>query len=379
MATDITELTRRLVAIDSVNPALVPGGRGEAEIAAFVADWARERGLDVEVVEPVTGRPSVVATARGTGGGRSLMLYAHMDTVGVAGMADPFGGRVDNGLLYGRGAVDMKASLAACMAATEALAGRGLAGDVVLAAVADEEAASVGAIAVAEHVTTDAAIVTEPVGDGENDICIAHKGFVWLRVTVAGRAAHGSRAEEGIDAIAKMGRILTGVQALDLQLRAGPRHPLLGTGSVHASLIEGGQELSSYPNRCVLGVERRTVPGEDEASARAELEAIVARARAEDETLDATVESTLARSPFEIDRDAPIVREVIQEIERDGEARIVGSAGWMDSAVFADAGIPSAIIGPNGDGAHAVEEWVDLASTQRLARRLEAAATRYCA
>jgi acetylornithine deacetylase len=376
VAIDITELTRQLVAIDSVNPDLVPGGNGEAEIAAFVARWARERGLDVEVVEPVPGRPSVLATARGTGGGRSLLLYAHTDTVGVAGMTDPFGARVAGGRLYGRGAMDMKGSLAACMAATVALAGQELAGDVVLAAVADEENASIGAAAVAKRVRTDAAIITEPVGGG---VCIAHKGFVWLRVTITGRAAHGSRPAEGIDAIAKMGRILTGVEDLDRSLRSGRGHLLLGTGSAHASLIEGGQEMSSYPERCVLGVERRTIPGEDAHLARAEMERIVAEARAQDPALDARVEVTLARSPYEVDRSEPIVQEVLREAETYGEGHIAGSAGWMDSAVFAEAGIPSVIVGPGGEGLHAVEEWVDLASVARLASTLEAVARRFCA
>jgi acetylornithine deacetylase len=377
VAVDIVELTRRLVAINSVNPDLVPGGKGEAEIAAFVASWARERGLDVEVVEPVAGRPSVLATARGTGGGRSLLLYAHSDTVGVAGMTDPFGARVAGGRLYGRGAVDMKGSLAACMAATAALAGQGLAGDVVLAAVADEENASIGAAAVARVVRTDAAIVTEPVGGG--GVCIAHKGFVWLRVTIIGRAAHGSRPAEGIDAIAKMGRILTGIEDLDRSLRTGRRHPLLGNGSVHASLIDGGQEMSSYPERCVLGVERRTIPGEDAHLARAEMEQIVAAARGQDPALVAQVEVTLARSPYEVDQAEPIVQEVLREVETYGEARIAGSSGWMDSAVFAEAGIPSVIVGPHGDGLHASEEWVDLASVARLARTLQAVASRFCA
>jgi acetylornithine deacetylase len=223
MTSDVAELTRQLITVNSINPDLVPGGAGEAEIAAFVAAWARDRGLRVQVVEPAPGRPSVLVTAKGTGGGRTLVLNAHMDTVGVAGMADPFGGRVEGGRLYGRGAVDMKGSLAACMAAAAALAGRGLAGDVVLAAVADEENASIGARAVAPLLAgADAAIVTEPCGGG---VCIAHKGFVWLRVTVTGRAAHGSRPEEGVDAIAKMGRILTGVAALDGELRARRRAP----------------------------------------------------------------------------------------------------------------------------------------------------------
>ena len=376
---DVAELTRRLVGIESINPDLVPGGSGEADVAAFVAGWARERGLAVEIVEPVPGRPSVVATAPGTGGGRSLVLNAHMDTVGVAGMeGDPFGGRIERGRLYGRGALDMKGSLAACMIAAADLAGRGLSGDVVLAAVADEEVASIGARAVAERLRADAAIVAEPTG---GDVCVAHKGFVWLRVEIAGRAAHGSRPDLGVDAIAKMGRVLTGVGELDRTLRDGPRHPLLGTGSVHASTVEGGQEMSSYPDRCALGVERRTVPGEAEDQVRGELDAIVAAAREADPRLEARVEVTLTRDAFQVGEDEPVVRHVMEAAAeaRGGPPRVVGAGGWMDSAVFGAAGIPSVVIGPDGDGAHAAVEWVDVASLERLRDVLVAAASRFCA
>ena len=243
---DVIELTQRLVAIDSVNPALVPGGAGEPEIARFVVAWAEESGLAAEVLEATPGRPSVVVRKR-EARGRTLMLCAHLDTVGVEGMSDPLGAkpgsllpsgghapRVEGDRLYGRGAYDMKSGLAAAL-----IACREAEGDVVVAAVADEEHASLGVQEVLAAHTADAAIVTEPT---ERELIVAHKGFVWIELEIEGRAAHGSRYEEGVDAIVKAGPVLTAIGELDSKL-AEQRHPLLGRGSVHASLIEGGAEL----------------------------------------------------------------------------------------------------------------------------------------
>src|SRR5215210_3688671 len=250
---DVIELTSRLVEIDSVNPALVEGGRGEAEIARFVADWARHSGLRADVLEATRGRPSVVVRAAGHGGGRTLMLCAHMDTVGVEGMADPHTPRLDGDRLHGRGAYDMKSGLAAALLACRELARAGLGGDVVVAAVADAEHASLGVQEVVGAVHADAAIVTEPT---ELELIVAHKGFVWAEIEVTGRAAHGSRPEEGVDAIVGAGPLLTALGELDGAL-GGRTHSLLGRGSVHASLIRGGAEMLSYPARCTVGLERR--------------------------------------------------------------------------------------------------------------------------
>ena len=162
---DLTELTLQLVEIDSVNPALVPGGKGERGIGLFVAEWCSRRGLQVELVGD--DRPSVVATRRGAGGGRSLLLNAHLDTVGVAGMAEPHVARVEEGRLYGRGAYDMKGALAAILIAAAGV--RDLRGDVIVTAVADEELASIGTEAVLERVRADAAIVPEPTGGAHRD------------------------------------------------------------------------------------------------------------------------------------------------------------------------------------------------------------------
>src|SRR6266568_5322280 len=271
---EIASLLGELVAIDSINPDLVPGGAGEAAIARFVAHWLEQAGLAVEIDEPVPGRPSVVAIARGTGGGHSLMLNAHMDTVGVAGMERPHDPVVQGSRLYGRGAFDMKGGLAAIMFAAATAKNQQLRGDVILTAVSDEEYASMGTASIVKRWHADAAIVTEPTG---LEICIAHKGFIWLEIETRGIAAHGSLPDLGVDAIVKMGKVLVGLEELDRTLRSHPTHPLLKSGSVHASLITGGQELSSYPERCMLSIERRTIPGEHQESVEAEIRGIFDR------------------------------------------------------------------------------------------------------
>jgi acetylornithine deacetylase len=329
------------VAIESVNPDLVPSGSGEAAIATFVATWLRTAGLEVHLVMSVPGRPSVVGILRGSGGGRSLMLNAHMDTVGAGGMEFAFSPRVSDGRVYGRGAYDMKASLAAIMLTALRARNLKLKGDLLITAVADEEVASIGTSAVLSEFRADFGIVTEPT---ELRLCLAHKGFVWLEVETRGVAAHGSRADIGVDAIAAMGPVLARVKDLENSLRAGRRHELLGTGSIHASLIEGGQEWSTYPSRCVLKVERRTVPGEDISH---EIEG---------------ARVVLERPPSEVAFDHPLSLAVAQAA---GDPVIIGATYWMDMALLNAAGIPCVAYGPAGEGEHADVEWVDVASVER--------------
>ncbi len=366
---ETAELLARLIEIDSVNPALVPGGAGEAEIAAFTAAWLSDRGLAARVDEVAPGRANAVAVARGAGGGRSLLLCAHVDTVGIEGMEAPFDPRVEDVRMHGRGSFDMKGGVAAVMAGAAAVAGAGLRGDVIVALVCDEEHESIGAERVAREIRADAAIVTEPT---ELEVCVAHKGFVWLDVETAGVAAHGSRPDLGVDAIAAMGDVLVGLSRLGSRLAGSRPHPLLGTGSVHASLIEGGQELSSYPERCLLRIERRTVPGEALADVEAQIAEIAG---------GADVRPTFERVPFEVASDAPIVdavrRQAVVVLGR--EPATIGHAAWMDAAVLSAAGIPTVVFGPSGAGAHAVEEWVDLGSVERCAQVLEAVAREWCA
>jgi acetylornithine deacetylase len=375
-ARGLVELIDALVAIDSVNPSLVAGGAGEGEAAAFVAAWAGDAGLEAQTLEATPGRPSVVVRARGTGGGRTLLLCGHLDTVTTEGMADP-GPRVDGDRFHGRGAYDMKAGVAAALVACREAAALGLRGDVVVAAVADEEHASLGVREVLGSVTADAAIVTEPT---ELELIVAHRGFVWAEIEVTGRAAHGSRPHLGVDAIVKAGPILTELGALDAALGART-HPLLGRGSVHASTVGGGEELSSYPARCVVGLERRTLPGETAAGVEAELGALLDRCRAADPALVAEARTLLVREPFEVAPDADIVATVRAAA---GEVLgapppVAGASYWADAAFIAAAGIPTVMFGPAGEGAHAADEWVSVSSTEQVARTLVATAARVCA
>ena len=373
----VAELTAELVAIESINPALGVGGSGESELARFVAGWCDRAGLETTLSEPAPGRPNVVAVARGSGDGRSLMLNAHMDTVGVAGMSDPFRARLEDGRLYGRGAGDMKGSLAACMLAVAAANERGLRGDVILTAVSDEEVASVGTEAIAANLRADAAIVTEPT---DMVVVIAHRGFVHLEIETVGRAAHGSRPDLGIDAIAKMGRVLVGLEELDRRLRADPTHPLLGSGSVHASLVEGGQEYSSYPARCVVQAERRTIPGETIDGAVGEIEAVLDAAASVDADFEGHVRALASREPFEVADDAEIVTAVRRcaAAVTGSEPDVVGASFWADSALLASAGIPTVLYGPSAAGLHTENEWVDVASLEQCVEIYAAVAAEVC-
>jgi len=353
-------LLRELVAINSVNPTLVPGAPGEAAIAEFIAGEMRDRGLDVAIEPVASGRPNVIGVVEGRGKGRTLMLCGHTDTVGVAGMRDPFTPAERDGRLYGRGAQDMKGGVAAMLSAAARAAERGLpAGRLIVAAVVDEEHSSIGADALVKTWTADAAIVTEPT---DLAIAIGHKGFAWVDVTVEGRAAHGSRPKEGQDAILRLGRVLARLEALDSTLQARPPHPLVGTGSLHASFITGGHELSSYPDRATLQLERRILPSEPESTAIDEVRAILDAIRGEDATFRATAEAMFSRPAYEVPRDHALPRALAEAVTRAGvPPQITGASFWTDAAVLGHAGIPSILFGPGGAGLHSTEEYVNIA------------------
>ncbi len=362
----LQELAARLVATESVNPTLASTGGGEAAAASVLAEWLEQAGLEVHIEEAAAGRPNVIGVARGTGGGRSLLLNGHLDTVGLLEPDAGLNARVESGCLYGRGAYDMKASLAAIALAAVECAGLGLRGDVIVTAVADEEAGSIGTEKLLQRWSADAAIVAEPT---DERLCIAHRGWLAFDIETRGRAAHGSRPDLGVDAIAKMGPILVRIEALDQVLQARSPHALLGTGSVHASLIEGGQEYSSYPARCLLSGERRTIPGELRPEFEAELRGLLGDA-------DASISFPFGRDPLEVSPDEAIVLAVQ---DRAGSKDVHGAPFWTDAALFADAGIPAVLYGPHGDGAHAAVEWVDLASAERCRDLYVAVAADFCA
>jgi len=376
----LTQLTQEMIEINSINPSLTPDGKGEAELGAYVAEKLKELGLEVTVSEVAPGRVNTVGILKGFGGGKSLLLNAHLDTVGVEGMTiDPFGSELKDGRIYGRGSQDMKASLAAMITAVKALrdSDTSLRGDLLITAVADEEHSSIGTEALVKEFKADGAIVTEPT---DMHICRAHRGFIWFEVETLGRAAHGSRYTEGIDANMRMGRFLAELEKLEQELLKRQPHELAGPPSLHAAMIQGGTEISKYAERCKLTIERRTVPGETVEAATAELQEIIDRLAEQDPTFKATVKATFWREPLEVPLDA----EIVQVMDRILDERLgyhpehTGQTFWTDAALIAEKGAETVLLGPIGYGLHSAEEWVELESVVDLAYVLAETAIKYC-
>jgi acetylornithine deacetylase len=368
-----------LVRVVSINPAFSGGTTDERQVAAYARAAMDALGMETHAHEPAPGRVSVVGRLRGTGGGRSLMLYAHHDTVGIEGMPDPWSAEVRGGRMYGRGAYDMKCGLAASLAAVRSVAESGapLAGDLLIVSVADEEEASLGMMEVLRHHTADAAVVTEPT---ELAMVVAHKGFCWMEVETEGRAAHGSGWQVGIDANLRMGRVLARLEALGARLVSSPPHPVVGPPSLHAATLQGGTGWSTYAARCVLRIERRTVPGETEASVVAQVQEILDGLTAEDPHFHATVRPALSRPPWEARADSAItdlVGRAAEAVLGRAPAR-TGAPYWMDTALLGAAGIDTVVLGPAGEGAHAAVEWVDLESVRQTAEILARTAREFC-
>jgi acetylornithine deacetylase len=397
---DLIDLLCDLVAIDSTNPGLVPGAAGEEALVAFLARRLAAAGLEVDVWEPRAHRPNFVATLPGHGratptapgaareGGApgaapSLMLVSHLDVVGAA--PELFVPQVRNGRLHGRGSNDMKAGLAAAVTVAERLAAQAgaaggrspLRGDLLVAGCADEEWESFGAEALVARYRPDAAILPERT---DLDVTVEHGGFTWFELESQGVEAAGAEPEKGVDAIALLGPVLNGIAALDRELDGRP-HASYGRGSIHAATIAGGTQLPAYPGLCRLSVERCLIAGESVDQSRAEIEALLAAARAADPRFAADSRLVVGREPVSLERDDPVVLALVAAAAGElGHAPLVrGDIGWADSGIFAEAGIPCAQFGPVGDGEHTAGEWVDVESVKLVARVLEAAARRYCA
>jgi acetylornithine deacetylase len=370
---DPLPLLHDLVAVNSVNPSLVPGAPGEAAVADVARAAMTAAGLDVVLQEAAPGRPNVIGLLDGREPGPAMMFCGHIDTVGVEGMTAPFTPRMEDGRLYGRGAQDMKGGVAAMIAAAGVLARSWIRGRLIVAAVIDEEHMSLGAEALVREYRADMAVVTEPT---DLRVAVGHKGFAWVDIETHGRAAHGSRPDEGRDAIAMMGRVLVALEARDRELRARPAVPFQGTASLHASLISGGRELSSYPDRCLLHMERRTVSGEDAASVAREVEDLIARLRTADTDFRATQTVTAYRSAYRLDPGHPLPTAFTQAAGAAGHSgELAGMSFWTDASVLADAGIPSILFGPGGAGLHSLEEYVRVADVMTC-RDVLVAATR---
>jgi len=358
MAEETLKLLGDLIAIDSVNPSLVPGGAGENAVAQAVAAHLRKSGLDVQIQEVTSGRQNVIGVLDGQTKGKTLMFCGHTDTVGVEGMTAPFNPVEKDGRIYGRGSGDMKGGVAAMLDAARALANNGgwPKGRLVVAAVVDEEYTSIGAEALVKDWSADGAIVTEPTGLA---VSVGHKGFSWIEVSTAGRAAHGSRPAEGRDAILMMGRVLVELQKLNQRLQASSPHPLLGFPSLHASLIEGGRELSTYPDKCVLQMERRNIVGEPAGIALREVEEILAGLKRQDGDFEGAAKHLFDRAAYEtpVESELPLLLETAVRSTGHETCR-EGMTYWTDAAILGNAGIPSVIFGPGGEGYHGLVEYV---------------------
>ena len=373
-------LTQTLVQIDSSSPDLgsIPGP-GETKIARYIKGWLEHRNIESHWIENTKGRPSVVGVVRGSGGGKSLMLNGHIDTVTLQGYEDdPLSGAIKDGKLYGRGSADMKCGVAAALVALLRAKEQGLRGDVIFTGVADEEAASIGTEQVLEAGwRADAAIVTEP---SNLVIFHAHAGFVWVEVDIHGVAAHGSQPQFGVDAICRAGSFLVELERYGKQLAEVAGDPVLGQGRVHVSLIKGGEETSSYPALCTVTLERRTVAGETPDSVEKEIKGLLEQVATRYVDFKYDLRVTFSRSPFSIAKDDPFVSLVGDHVGKSTGSEPVFEGGkfWTDCALLADAGIKGLIWGPVGHGLHAKEEWVDVASIETVADTLSAIAKDYC-
>lgn len=364
------ELLARLVSIPSVNPELEPGGAGEADMARFCADQLHDWGFDVEVVEVQPGRPNVVAR-HGSGHPR-LVLNGHLDTVGVDQMSvAPFAATIRDGRLYGRGACDMKGGLAALLEAARRIAETPHSGTLIVALTSDEEHASAGMAAlVRDGLEADSAIVCEPT---ELAVMPAHKGFVWVEVTVRGRAAHGSRPDEGVDAIRHAGRLLAALPELEAERADEAAHELLGQGSIHAGTIEGGSAPSVYPDRCRVVLECRTLPGETEADVMRDVRTLATRIADGVDGLAIEVRPLLTRPATEVGIDRPVVRGLLEAMVAHGlPPRIEGMSAWVDAAFLNESGIDAVCFGPGSIAqAHSADEWIELDQVDRCVDVLE--------
>lgn len=379
---DARSLTETLVRIDSRNPTLVPGAPGESGCAHVLAEVLGGWGFRLEWQDVRDGRANLIARIGNPRAGAPVVMFnGHLDVVGVEGMDHaPFEPTIRDGLMYGRGSCDMKAGVAAmCVAAWQA-AQQPIDGEIIVAAVIDEEFESLGTRAMLERGTrADIAVVTEPT---RLAICPAHRGFVWLEFTFTGRAAHGSRYDLGIDAIQHAAALLTALERLQRDVLPSRTHPLLGRASLHASTIAGGVGWSTYPDRCMLRVERRTVPGETVASVLDEVEAVLSELHRVDPSLQVSVRVDTAQGPSDVAVDAPLVQRLAaaHEAVRGVRPPIEGLSAWTDAALLNDAGIPAVCFGPGDIAlAHAATEYVPLAEVDAAVAVLTAFALDWCA
>ena len=375
--------------VDLVRTPSHPGvPRQEEAVVRLLAGWLAARGIDSEIREVAPGRPNLLARVSGVGPGRRILLCGHTDTVplnaGEPGVG--FSAEVKEGRLFGRGSCDMKGAVAAMAAALPALKRSLARGEVLFAAVADEEMESLGAeTLVAEGIKADGAIVGEPTG---NLLALGHKGLEWLEISFRGRAAHGGTPHAGVNAIVAAARFLTLVDDKLAPVLASRAHPLLGQPTINAGTIAGGDQPSTVAAACAIRVDRRTVPGESYASAVSELAALVAEVERGMPGVTGSVGRvpggmrTLEHGPTLIDAAHPLARAAASAVESVTGRRDPPTSfpAWTDASLLSNfAGIPCIVLGP-GDLAlaHSPRESVPLEEVRDAARIYAAAAVDFC-
>ena len=367
--TEVVNLLSDLVRIPSVHPRM-GGGKGEAEVARYLADRLRALGIMPKVTDVHPGRPNVLVTIPGQTGGRHLLFEAHTDTVPPStGQADPFVPRIEGDRLYGRGSCDTKASVAAAFSAlASVLPLRERRATISVAFTMGEELGHEGAKQLAASgLRADGAVIGEPTG---LDVVAAHKGAVRWRMVTIGRSAHSSNPEKGCNAIVKMAGVIRVLERGLIPALRERRHPLLGPPTLCVGGIEGGLQVNIVPDRCAIELDWRILPGETWDYARKELEAVLAPARAEDPELHVEVEEPYQSfAGLETPVDAPIVRLAREAVRRiDGEHPVRGVAYGTDGAELSPAGIPCVVLGP-GDiaQAHTSTEYVEVQQVVKAA------------
>lgn len=375
----IIRTLQKLVRINSVNPSLEGSGPGEKEIGLFIAEELDKAGITPEIDELAPRRINITGIIPGSGNGKSLILNAHTDTVGVAGMDDPFSGQIKDGNLYGRGSYDMKGSIAAILDTGKRLNRnpKRLRGDVILSFVADEEFESIGAKKFVQTYKADAAIVTEPT---DLQICLAHRGFGVYKAETKGKTAHGGNHRLGTDANMKMGLLLEELEKHARKLPGQKQHPLCGEASLHIPLIKGGNSLFIYSDTCTIHIERRTLPGETKEQVTRELLAIIQKLEKKDPDFRASLECIIWRDPYETAPDTPIEKKLRHAFTSvlGRKPAFIGHTWWEDSAIFGQSGIETVIAGPKGKGIHETAEWVEIDSVMYLSDILYHTSVRFC-
>ena len=374
------KLLADMVRIESVTPWLIPDGAGEAEAAAFVADWVSDLPVEVTLDQIAPGRVNTLVRLRGDAPGPTLCVNAHIDTVGYANWRDrALEPRIEGDRMIGLGAADDKAGCVAALLSLRELieTGASLRGDVLVALVADEEGVSIGteALLVAQHM--DAMMIVEP--DRLPRAIVEHQGFGWIDVVVHGKPAHGSAPDEGVDAIVHMAEVLHRLHRLDVEVFQANPDPKNGRTVFHTGTIRGGTDYATYPGSAVLGIEIGTQPGEHLSDRVRDIEGIFDEVRAMDPRFSAEVVVQLDREPFRASG-----HEALYEAMDAASLEVLqvglepsGMNAWADSGLTQAAGVPTVMFGPLGGNFHAPEEWVSIPEVASSARIVEKAVRRF--